>query len=66
MHRHSHKVLCAWQLSWLAVERPWSASIPYRGSISGTVGRVFTGWRAMAIESLPMSGCSQGNEPQQK
>ena len=25
MGGHSYEVPCAWQLSWLAVERPWSA-----------------------------------------
>ena len=23
--RHSHDMLCTWQLSWLAIEKPWSA-----------------------------------------
>ena len=58
---------CTWWLSWLAVERPWSALF-YRGTISATVGSfqlgaAFAGRKALAIESLLMSGCGQSHEP---
>ena len=45
-----------------------TASLLLQGSISGIVGsfqaaRVFTGWRALTIESLLMSECEKGHEP---
>ena len=41
---------------------------PCRDSISGFLGSfqsggAFSGWRALTIECLVMSGCGQGHEP---
>ena len=77
-----HGVLYTWQLPWLAVEKPWSAlawaflsfltqmgvTLPFRGSISGTVGsfqlgEAFTGRRALTIVSSLMSGHGRGHDP---
>ena len=74
MGGHSHNMLCTWQLSRLAIERPWSVlagpfltllaqtgikTTPW-DTISGTVGHFRSG--GLTIECSLISGCGQGHE----
>ena len=59
----------AWAfLSFLKQTSIDKAPLPFKGSISGTVGsfhlgEAFTGQRALTIVSSLMSGCGRGHEP---
>ena len=81
MGGHSHNMLCTWQLSRLAIERPWlvlagpfltllaQTTTPW-DTVSGTVGHfrsggAFADGRALTIECSLISGCGQGHEPQE-